>query len=405
MVALEDRFFRWPDGQIYSNTVCDYVFWSRYLQLFDEVIVFARVGQIQGKKPSKVPANGPGVHFFPLPYYVGPWQYLGKHRRLVALSKRATWEADAFILRIPGMMSTLLWRQLMRREIPYGVEVIGSSTDSAKTCGANILLRAIGRLMRRQKDQCQYASAAAYVTKSYLQSNYPTGAWSMSCSDICLSDEAIVDDSQFNKRFVSLKDAISGKRAFCLCNAGTMAALYKAQDVLISAVSICLNAGFNIQLTLLGDGKYRQYFARKAEALGVAQSVSFLGWLPPGQPVRGQLDGADMFVLPSLIEGLPRALIEAMARGLPCIATDVGGIPELLATEDLVPPNDAKALASKIELVIGHEERLERMARRNLERAKEYHIEELGPRRVKFYKKVADETKAWSAKRNKSESS
>ena len=66
----------------------------------------------------------------------------------------------------------------------------------------------------------------------------------------------------------------------------------------------------------------------KAKAL--RDRVRFRGQLTTPVDVRAELDRADLFVLPSRQEGLPRAMIEAMARALPCIGSSVGGIPELL---------------------------------------------------------------------------
>jgi len=393
MVALENRFVKTQNGNVYSTTVCDYAFWSRYLQVFDDVIVFARVEPISEQELDKSRSDGPNVAFKALPAYVGPWQYLKQHLRLRALAKQATEEADAFILRVPGRIGTLLWHELVKRRIPYGVEVMGSSVDSAKAAGANLLLRGILRLIRRQKQQCQNSSAALYITESYLQSLYPPGGWSIVCSDVDLLDESIIDDNRLRQKHASLKDAVYSRRPFRVCHAGTMAALYKGQDVLIEAISLCCSEGQNIELTLLGDGRHRHYFEDKARKLRIAQCVHFLGMLPPGIQVRAQLDRADLFVFPSLAEGQGRILIEAMARGLPCIGSRVGGIPELLSEEDLVSSGDAVALARKIGSVRADEPRLLRMSRQNLEKAKEFHIDKLNPRRLEFYRKVAEISK------------
>ncbi len=77
-----------------------------------------------------------------------------------------------------------------------------------------------------------------------------------------------------------------------------------------------------------------------------------------------------------------------MARGLPCIATTVGGIPELLAPEDLVPPNDASALAAKIREVVDSMARREQMSQRNLTAAQQYVESVLQPRREEFYRHI-----------------
>jgi glycosyltransferase involved in cell wall biosynthesis len=81
---------------------------------------------------------------------------------------------------------------------------------------------------------------------------------------------------------------------------------------------------------------------------------------------------------------MPRAMIEAMARGLPSIGSAVGGIPELLDAEDLVPPGSAEALAAKILEVIGSASRIERMSRRCLQRAGNFVDERLRDYRRDF---------------------
>lgn len=85
-----------------------------------------------------------------------------------------------------------------------------------------------------------------------------------------------------------------------------------------------------LELRFIGDGGYRSTLTKMASDQGIADRVKFLGWLAAGPAVRAELDRADLFVLPSRTEGLPRALVEAMARGLPCIGSTAGGIPELL---------------------------------------------------------------------------
>jgi glycosyltransferase involved in cell wall biosynthesis len=98
--------------------------------------------------------------------------------------------------------------------------------------------------------------------------------------------------------------------------------------------------------------------------------------------------------MPSRAEGLPGAMLEAMARGCPCLGSRVGGIPELLAEEDLLPIGDAQALAGKMNQVARDGERLQRMSARNLERAREFRPEALEKARREFYRSVRQRTAA-----------
>ncbi|MET1074472.1 MAG: glycosyltransferase family 4 protein, partial [Umezawaea sp.] len=78
------------------------------------------------------------------------------------------------------------------------------------------------------------------------------------------------------------------------------------------------------------------------------------------------LDEADLFAMPSRAEGLPRALVEAMARGLPAVGTRIGGIPELLEPGCLVGSDDDEALARVMGALLTDSEEWERQSRRNL---------------------------------------
>jgi glycosyltransferase involved in cell wall biosynthesis len=176
---------------------------------------------------------------------------------------------------------------------------------------------------------------------------------------------------------------------------GTLAQLYKAPDVLLDAVAACVRGGLDIRLRIVGDGNHRPELEARAAALGLGERASFRGQLTEGEPVRRELDQADLFVLPSHQEGLPRAMIEAMARALPCIGSTVGGIPELLLPEDLVPPGDAARLARKIREVVTDPERMARMSARNLGTAREYRSAILRPRRISFYEHLRAETTRW----------
>jgi glycosyltransferase involved in cell wall biosynthesis len=199
-----------------------------------------------------------------------------------------------------------------------------------------------------------------------------------------------------DEAFVSLPRSPRGSTsALKLVTVGSLEQLYKAPDVLIDAVAECLREGMDIELAIIGDGKHRTELETHAKAVGLARHVRFLGQLTAGNAVRAQLDRADLFVLPSRTEGLPRAMVEAMARGLPCVGSTMGGIPELLAPEDMVPPGDVAALAQKIREVVSDTGRMARMSTRNLEKAREYREEILRERRVSFYEQLKEETLVW----------
>jgi glycosyltransferase involved in cell wall biosynthesis len=295
----------------------------------------------------------------------------------------------ALHLRVPSTTAADVISALAEGQ-PYGVEVVGDPYDVFAPGAVRHPLRPFFRwwFARNLRRQCAGACAAAYVTTSVLQRRYPPkpGGFSVGYSDVYLTDEAFVAAP---REFRSVPSP--GK----LILVGTMQQMYKGTDVLIDAMSICIQKGIDLRLVIIGDGKYRATLQERVEKLGLARRVSFLGQLPSGDAIRAQLDKADIFVLPSRQEGLPRAMLEAMARSLPCIGSTVGGIPELLPPEDLVTPGNVQALADKIAEVVTNPSRMTTMSARNLAKAREYHENLLRERRIQFYEYVRDATEAW----------
>jgi L-malate glycosyltransferase len=119
------------------------------------------------------------------------------------------------------------------------------------------------------------------------------------------------------------------------------------------------------ELTIVGDGELRAELEAAAVELGVAGRVRFLGERPKEEVARLMRE-ADLFVLPSLAENLPVVLIEAMASGLPSVATEVGGVGEMLDDDSgvLVAPGDSAALVAGIRRALGTSFDPEAMAER-----------------------------------------
>jgi glycosyltransferase involved in cell wall biosynthesis len=227
----------------------------------------------------------------------------------------------------------------------------------------------------------------AYVTERALQERYATHTWSTSYSSIDLGTEAFVTDDIVARRFASERHRMKGtaEEPWRLAFVGSLAQPYKGADVLIDALALARRRGLEVTLTMAGDGRQRQALERQARRRQVDAHVHFTGAIPAGAGVRTLLDSSDVFILPSRTEGLPRAMIEAMARGIPCLGSAVGGIPELLPSERLVRPDDAPGLSDAIVRLCADRENLLSCALRDLARAGAYHAQQLQPRRRQFY--------------------
>jgi len=125
-----------------------------------------------------------------------------------------------------------------------------------------------------------------------------------------------------------------------------------------------------LRLWIVGDGEEREPLESKQRALNLTETVRFLGARADVPEILAEADG---FIMTSITEGLPMALIEAMAAGVPCVATAVGGIPELFEGDAglLAPARDATAIAARMtELVrdVAHRNRIIAHARAKVER-------------------------------------
>jgi phosphatidylinositol alpha-1,6-mannosyltransferase len=391
-VATDVRYARDAAGRIHCRSGgTAYAFWQRYLAVFDEVRVIARVfdapaGATLDGAPAgaalDAPVEGPGVHVSPLPGFDGPRGLALHAPAVVASAWRGLADTPAVIVRGPATVGFLCARLARLRRQPVGVEVVGDPLDifgAGVGRGAAPVFREI--FVRDLRWQCAHACAVAYVTAGTLQARYPVrpGVFVTHYSSVDLGPEAVVATPRVHA---------GPQAAPRLVTVGQLEQLYKGTDVLLGALRRLVADGLDARLTIVGDGRFRPFLEDLAGRLGVRERVTFAGLVPAGAGVRACLDPADLFVLPSRAEGLPRALIEAMARALPAIGTRVGGIPELLPADTLVPPDDEPALAAAIARAVATPAWLDRMSRENLARAGEYRADLLAARRRAFYERV-----------------
>ncbi len=145
------------------------------------------------------------------------------------------------------------------------------------------------------------------------------------------------------------------------------------------------------RLLLLGDGPLLYDMKEAARRLGIADSVEFLGHVPH---VNDFLSMTDVFVLPSLQEGMPNSLLEAMACGLPVVATRIGGVVDVVRDEEngiLVEPRDPKGLAKGVVRLLKNDALAARISLRAYQTIREcYNLDDIIHKYHELYKKILD---------------
>jgi glycosyltransferase involved in cell wall biosynthesis len=382
-VALEEVFVRDAAGRLFSPSGFGDAFWARYKAVFDHVVIVARVraGEDDGRM-SPISLNGVGIE--PVPLYRGAVDYLRQRsavRRALVAAARAP---GAFVVRLPGAIGGLIAAERARRGRPFAVELVGDPADVFSSGGVGGALAPLFRSLFVPATQraCRAAVATAYVTRSTLQKRYPPapGRFTTHFSSVELPASAWRDPAGIEIRETG---------PFTLFAAGSMEQMYKGFDVLIEALASLRRGGPAIRLRLAGEGRFRDQLESLARERGLSDEVAFLGQTSRDQ-VLEEMRRCDLFVMPSRTEGLPRAMIEAMAQGAPAIGSRVGGIPELLAADDLAPQGDVAALAGLISDVLGNAARRRAMSERNLMVSRDFAADVLEARRRAFYLAVRE---------------
>lgn len=367
------------NGIYCSTTMTDDLF-ARYLKVVDELVVATRVYSIdktyQEAHQERITLQG--IKFIDLPNlntFKALFGLISKCRRII---EKEIEQCDLIFIR--GGINALLGVDAARKlHKPYLVENSGCAWDSY--WNHSFAGKCIAPYMEyRAKKDTREADFVVYVTEKWLQGKYPTnGKWTYASNVILKS----VDDSALPRR----KDKIASmdKKSIVI---GTTAGLnrMKGQQFVIEAMSL-LRDEIDIHYELVGSGD-PSYLKSLAQKYGLGDKVVIKGQLSHNE-VLAWLDSLDLYVQPSLQEGLPRSVIEAMSRACPVVGSRTAGIPELIAYECVFERKNPKAIASAIRNIVDGN-KMEENAVLNFNKSKEYLLDKLNERRNKLYLEYRD---------------
>lgn len=388
LLFVHDHVFKFKGEIYYSSGGFPSSVWARYLLFFDSLTVVGRNGGVlsdEGKGCTVTSTHG--VSFSLLPSMSNLNSLLFSNKETNSACQDLVAKHDAVVARVPSRLGTLFVKEAIKQKKPYAVEVVACPWDALWNYGnwqakavAPFAFLNLRRIVRN-------SSHTLYVTERFLQGRYPSLARrTVACSNVKIPEvSADVIACRIAKIIDTSKPVVFGL-------IGNYSSRYKGIDVAIRALAKA-NAylpGWEFQILGKGDSaRYKQL----ACDLGISDKVKFVGGLAAGQPVFQWLDSVDIYLHPSRVEGVPRALVEAMSRGCPAIASSVGGIPELLPAAVLHPAGDVRRLAALIEAAIAPGF-MKKYAVRNWERAKDFRSERLDAVRNEFLSAFAEEARA-----------
>lgn len=310
------------DGQhMYSKNFSD-VTWQKYLHIVDEVHIYPMLHVTERTTLSPITC----------PLHVHPWPYTRTDQLYTQLTR--TWErafdivkkSEGIVIRLPSHMGFFIGLACIKLQKPYMVEVVGNAYEAYKLQGNPLYKLLSLPLHEIMKNIIDHAKVAIYVTHHYLQSCYPTAGLAYTVPNAIIHEQQrVMRDTQ---------------RTFHIGMIGSMGTKYKGHDTLFRALAILDRYELPLHVKLLGE---------HCQTLPTYQhiSVSHDGILS-NSALQQWYEQLSLYVQPSYTEAIGRSIMESMSYGLPAIASNVGGIPELLETKDLFPAKDAQQFAKKI---------------------------------------------------------
>jgi glycosyltransferase involved in cell wall biosynthesis len=384
----EGRVYKDDAGNHYTSGSYNENVWKRYLNLCDELVVVSRVDP--RIYPSEYAKNNfnlipPNIICICVPDVYKPYKnyFILKNRRFIkdALENEIK-RADRIIIRsLCDFYTNNAFHYCKKYKKRFLVEVIGFEFEQLW------IHSKVGKIVApfnelRYRWYMKHTEYAVYVTKKGLQKRYPTNGKSLGCSDV-----EIIDYSEeiLSKRL----SRIDEQQKIVVGTAALLDIRCKKQENVVKALNILKKSGYtNFEYQLVGNGsgdRIKKYI----DKYGLSDSVKIIGELPH-ECIDEWLDSIDIYIQPSYVEGLSRAIGEAMGRACPVICSNVGANDELISREYMYDKNDIKTLANKM-VSLSDRNSQKIAAKRNYKKIKEYTKDVLDPIRGKFYHEFMQE--------------
>lgn len=362
------------NGRYYSIAFNDNLL-NRYSAIFENVGIVTRVNRSKA-----LPAYTENHKLTTDKYRVVEYPNFLTLRGVFANKRKSTKKleeeiskCDALIIRLPSFLGSKCIKIAKKYNKPYLIELVGCPWDSLRNHGLTGKMLALYMFLTTKR-QVRKASNVLYVTNEFLQRRYPTKGKQVCCSDVELQHS--------NQENPCQKSVISGnEKKLIIGTLGVIDVKYKGQSTVIRAIKKMRKLGYDIEYQIVGPGD-KSYLENCAKKLGVLDSIVFTGAMGHDK-IFEWLDTVDIYIQPSLTEGMPRALIEAMSRGCPCVASNAGGMPELLEQSFIFPKGKVKKL-TKI-LINASKNGLFTQGERNKAFAQQFSPEVIREKRLTFY--------------------
>lgn len=361
------------DGKYYYNNSVNSTY-KRYLPLGDEIIVMSYLKKVSSSKHDRIDSDA--IKFLFIEKENSLKTVISNSKSNKCKVKECVDEVDFCVAHVPCRHSIQVIEYARKVKKPCMTVVCGCPFDALWNYNWKGKLVAPWMFLRLRKAQ-KNAEYSIYVTKSFLEARYPNKGRFIGCSNVNISTGI---EGVLEKRLATIEEIYRTNRKLRIGTLGAVDVYYKGQEFIIRAIKKMREKGVDFEYLIIGGGDTSR-LSGVAKDCGVEDLVQFTGPLPHDK-ILDTIDRIDIYAQPSLTEGLPRSVIEAMSRGCLTIGTKVGGIPELVYPEYLFKKGDVNSIASILEHITTDD--LKNQAVKNYNAAKDYDVNELNNRRHNF---------------------
>jgi glycosyltransferase involved in cell wall biosynthesis len=382
---FHDHIFLKYKNEYYTSGSLNKSVMNRYIEPFGKIKLVTRCKEVDAITGGIEPSSIYNTEFVEVPNYkkiTKLFNYIKARRKI----KQEVANAEYIIVRTSSF-ANIAAKYAQKYNKPYLVEVVGCAWDASWNYSVlGKIIAPFSYLM--QKKTVRNAAYAVYVTNEYLQNKYPNNRNTTNCSNVALTQFSKDTLGKRTKRIKTIED----KDRIIIGTTAAVDVRYKGQQYVIRAISELKKRGITkYEYQLVGGGD-QSYLKSLAEKYDVKDQVKFLGSLPHDK-VFEWLDTIDIYSQPSRQEGLPRALIEAMSRGLPAFGAKTAGIPELL-DDDFIFSNTSNNIQEICQILLSFSSQVMlEQANKNYSEAQKYDKGLIETRRNAFFKKFIDNIK------------
>lgn len=386
LLLVTDHVYFENGGEHYDNFGFNYAFFEPYLEVFERVDVLCRMKSVDAVD-GLVKSSGERLHFHGTPAIHGMKWFIDSLKHFKPYAKLIS-EVDAICYRIPA---TACWNvhlinQRQKQPKPHMFEFIGDPMDALFSVNDGFLKRQLMKLAGKIHSQRMSAISTTAVSGSYVSAHHlqakfppPAGVETQNISSIRLNEDYIRQEPRPmpDMDVIKIVEVASFVRQ-------------KNQSYLIRIAAQLLKMNVPVELHFVGTGAEQDDARELVAKLEITDHVVFHNQVTGFDNIVSILDSCHMFCLPSYSEGVPRSMIEAMARGLVCVGTPIGGIMELIDEAHTFPLDNVEGAAKLISNLIDQKDSWMEIGARNIEKAREYGQSVLGPRRIKVFSQLRD---------------